>query len=64
MTLSPEVWLAAELGLRYASLCAVTNWATGLAEQHGSARRFGPEVGAACLRVALAAAEALSGVVE
>lgn len=59
MTLSPEVWLAAELGLPYASLCTVTNWATGRAPAADAQRRFGPEVGAACLRVTLAAAEAL-----
>lgn len=29
MTLSPEVWLAAELGIPYASLCIITNMATG-----------------------------------
>ncbi|RMF81139.1 MAG: phosphorylase, partial [Chloroflexi bacterium] len=29
MTLSPEVWLAAEVGIAYASACIVTNMATG-----------------------------------
>lgn len=29
MTLSPEVWLSAEFGISYASLCIVTNMATG-----------------------------------
>lgn len=57
MTLSPEVWLARELGLDYASLCFVTHWATGLAGQYGNQRMFGPEVGAACLNVVLAAVE-------
>ena len=55
MTLCPEVWLAAALGLPYASLCAVTNMAAGLA--HLDPRRdFGAEVGARCLRVCLRAA--------
>jgi len=58
MTLCPEIWLAAELNLPYASLCAVTNMAAGLA--HLDPRRdFGAEVGARCLRVCLKAAEGL-----
>jgi len=57
MTLSPEVWLAQELGLNYASLCFVTNWATGLAGQYGNQRTFGTEVGVACLKVLMAAVE-------
>jgi 5'-methylthioadenosine phosphorylase len=53
MTLAPEVWLAAELGIPYASLCIVTNMATG--RWHLDARRdFGPGVGEKGLRVTLA----------
>jgi len=50
MTLSPEVWLAAELGLGYASLCYVTNTAAGLG---GTERNFGPQVGEKCLEIML-----------
>jgi len=55
MTLCPEVWIAAEMGLPYASLCAVTNMAAGLAHLDAT-RDFGPGVGAKCLRVCLQAA--------
>lgn len=54
MTLVPEVWLAAELGLPYASLCIVTNMATGR-WQLDPRRDFGPGVGVTGLRVTLAA---------
>jgi 5'-methylthioadenosine phosphorylase len=54
MTLAPEVWLAAELGIPYASLCIVTNLATG--RWHLDSRRdFGVGVGEKGLRVTLAA---------
>jgi 5'-methylthioadenosine phosphorylase len=54
MTLCPEVWLAAELGLPYASLCIITNMATG--RWHLDSRRdFGPGVGVKGLRITLAA---------
>jgi 5'-methylthioadenosine phosphorylase len=54
MTLAPEVWLAAELGIPYASLGIVTNMATG--RWHLDPRRdFGPNVGKAGLRVLLVA---------
>jgi 5'-methylthioadenosine phosphorylase len=54
MTLAPEVWLAAELGIPYASLCIVTNMATG--RGHLDPRRdFGPNVAKTGLRVMLAA---------
>ena len=53
MTLCPEVWLAAELGLAYASLCLVTNFATG--RWHIDPRRdFGASVAERALRVLLA----------
>ncbi|MEZ4669879.1 MAG: MTAP family purine nucleoside phosphorylase [Anaerolineae bacterium] len=56
MTLSPEVWLAAELGIPYASLCIITNMATG--RWHIDPRRdFGPGVGVKGLQVTLAAAQ-------
>lgn len=54
MTLSPEVWLAAELGIPYASLCIITNMASG--RWHFDPRRdFGPGVGIKGLQVTLAA---------
>jgi purine nucleoside phosphorylase len=54
MTLCPEVWLAAELGLPYASLCIITNMATG--RWHLDSRRdFGPGVGVKGLHITLAA---------
>jgi 5'-methylthioinosine phosphorylase len=54
MTLSPEVWLAAELGIPYASLCIVTNMATG--RWHLDSRRdFGVGVAIKGLQVMLAA---------
>ncbi len=56
MTLAPEVWLAAELGLPYASLCIVSNMATG--RWHFDPRRdFGPGVGIKGLQVTLAACQ-------
>jgi 5'-methylthioadenosine phosphorylase len=52
MTLAPEVWLAAELSIPYASLCIVTNMATG--RWHFDPRRdFGPDVGMKSLQVIL-----------
>lgn len=56
MTLSPEVWLAAELGIPYVSLCILTNMATGRwhLDPH---RDFGPGVGVKGLQVTLAALE-------
>ncbi len=55
MTLSPEVWLAAELGIPYASLCIVTNMATGRWTFDGR-RDFGAGVGVKGLQVTMAAA--------
>ncbi|MCB8945146.1 MAG: MTAP family purine nucleoside phosphorylase [Ardenticatenaceae bacterium] len=52
MTLCPEVWLAAELGLAYASLCLVTNFATG--RWHIDPRRdFGASVAERAMEVLL-----------
>ena len=59
MTLVPEVFLARELGIAFASLAYVTNYATGLEPAHGAPRFFGVEVGRRCLAVVLAAAESL-----
>jgi purine nucleoside phosphorylase len=56
MTLCPEVWLAVEAGLDYASLCLVTNFATG--RRHIDPRRdFGPAVAERALTLLLKAAE-------
>jgi 5'-methylthioadenosine phosphorylase len=52
MTLCPEVWLAAELGLKYASLCQVTNFATGRWEIDPR-REFGPPVAERAMRLLL-----------
>ncbi|MBI5668357.1 MAG: MTAP family purine nucleoside phosphorylase [Chloroflexi bacterium] len=54
MTLVPEVWLAAELGIPYASLCIVTNMATGR-WQLDPRRDFGPGVGVTGLHITLSA---------
>jgi 5'-methylthioadenosine phosphorylase len=70
MTLVPEVFIAREMGLPYASVCIVTNIAAGLAPDSinrgqaapNSLRRFGPQVGREGLAVCLKAAQALSGV--
>lgn len=59
MTLCPEVWLARELGLRYASLGYITNHATGIEPQVLSGRQFGPVVAQTCFPLLLAAAERL-----
>ena len=56
MTLSPEVFLAQEAGLAYASLCFITNYATGRAAGRPPRRQFGPEVAQTCLPLLLAAA--------
>lgn len=60
MTLSPEVFLARELGLAYASLCFITNYATGCADGRLPQRRFGPEVAHTCLPILLKAARHVS----
>jgi purine nucleoside phosphorylase len=57
MTLVPEVFLARELGLAYAALAYVTNYATGHEPAHGAQRFFGVEVGKRCLAITRAAAE-------
>ncbi len=52
MTLAPEIWLAAELGIPYASLCIITNMATG--RWHFDTRRdFGVGVAEKGIRVML-----------
>jgi 5'-methylthioadenosine phosphorylase len=59
MTLVPEIYLARELGMAFASLAYVTNYAAGLEPAHGAPRFFGVEVGRRCLAVVLAAVAAL-----
>ncbi|MCO6451449.1 MAG: MTAP family purine nucleoside phosphorylase [Caldilineales bacterium] len=56
MTLSPELFLAQELGIPYASLCYITNYATGRAGNRPPRRQFGPEVAHTCLPILLNAA--------
>ena len=60
MTLSPEVFLAQEAGIRYASLCYITNFATGRALGRWPKREFGPKVAQTCLPILLAAANRLN----
>ncbi len=55
MTLVPEVWLAAELGIPYASLCIITNMATGRWALDPR-RDFGPNIGIKGLQITLQAA--------
>lgn len=55
MTLSPEVFLAQEAGLAYASLCFITNYATGRSGGRPARRQFGPEVAQTCLPLLIAA---------
>ncbi|HEX5692318.1 MAG TPA: hypothetical protein VFX76_20020, partial [Roseiflexaceae bacterium] len=59
MTLVPEVFLARELGIAFASLAYITNYATGLEPAHGAPRFFGVEVGRRCLAVVLEAVASL-----
>jgi purine nucleoside phosphorylase len=60
MTLCSEVWLAAELGLKYASLGQVTNFGTG--RWHIDPRReFGPIVAERAMQILLTAAERMAG---
>ncbi len=56
MTLSPEAFLAQEVGIRYASLCYVTNYATGREMGRPPRREFGPIVPRTCLPILLRAA--------
>lgn len=56
MTLSPEVFLAQEVGIRYASLCYITNYATGRALGRPPKRQFGPIVAHICLPILMQAA--------
>ncbi|NOX62054.1 MAG: MTAP family purine nucleoside phosphorylase [Chloroflexi bacterium] len=59
MTLSPEVFLAQEAGIAYASLCYITNYATGRAGNRPARREFGPVVANTCLPILLRAASTL-----
>lgn len=60
MTLAPEVFLAQELGIAFAALAYVTNYATGVEPSAGAPRFFGVEVAQQCLHITLAAAERLA----
>jgi 5'-methylthioadenosine phosphorylase len=62
MTLVPEVFLARELGIGWASLAYITNYATGVAPAAGDPRFFGVEVAQRCLQIVLRAAEELIAV--
>jgi 5'-methylthioadenosine phosphorylase len=53
MTMAPEVFLAAELGLAYGSLCWISNYATGVPFDGPERRLFGPEVGPLMLSIIL-----------
>lgn len=59
MTLCPEVWLAHELGIGYASLGFVTNHATGVEPVAASGRQFGPIVAETCFPILLETARRL-----
>jgi 5'-methylthioadenosine phosphorylase len=61
MTLVPEVFLARAIGIGWASLAYVTNYATGVAPGAGDPRFFGVEVAQRCLAICLRAAEELLG---
>lgn len=64
MTLVPEVFLAQELGLKFAALAYVTNYAAGVEPSAGAPRFFGVEVAQRCLRITLAAAETLAAATD
>lgn len=64
MTLVPEVFLASELGLKFAALAYVTNYATGVEPAAGAPRFFGVEVAQRCLAITLAAAEELAATTD
>jgi 5'-methylthioadenosine phosphorylase len=61
MTLVPEVLLAREMGISWAALAYVTNYATGVQPGAGDPRFFGVEVAQQCLAIALQAAGGLVG---
>lgn len=45
MTMSPEVFLARELGIPFGSICWISNYATGIPYDGPEQRLFGAEVG-------------------
>ncbi len=61
MTLCPEVWLAHELGVGYASLAYITNHATGVRPTARSGRQFGPIVAETCFPLLVDAATRVAG---
>lgn len=60
MTLVPEVFLAHELGISFASLAYVTNYATGVEPATGAPRHFDVEVAQRCLAVVRSAVALLA----
>lgn len=58
MTLVPEVFLCQELGISFASLAYVTNYATGVEPASGAPRHFGAAVAQRCLAIVRTAAVA------
>ncbi len=56
MTLVPEIFLAHELGIAYASLAYVTNYATGIEPVNDAPRHFGDAVARHCLHITQQAA--------
>lgn len=64
MTLCPEVWLAHELGIGYASLAYITNHATGVKPTARSGREFGVVVAETCFPILLDVATALMDTLE
>jgi len=59
MTLCPEIWLAQELNIGYASLGYITNHATGVVPTVPGGRQFGPIVAETCFPILLQAAQTL-----
>lgn len=59
MTLCPEIWLAQELDIGYASLGYLTNHATGIVPTARTGREFGPIVAQTCFPILLQAAKTL-----
>ncbi len=56
MTMIPEIFLAQELGIAYAALAYITNYATGVEPASNTPRHFGVDVARHCLQVSLQAA--------
>ncbi len=63
MTLIPEVYLAHELGIAFASLAYVTNYATGVEPVGDAPRHFGVDVAQRCLDIVRTAVTQLTDMV-